>query len=409
MIEAVAQNARIDLSMKDPAKKLRDEHEALDSPRSAIHGMASVGGSASELRCSSSLSENADFITTKSEPILVTGASGFIGSRLVQMLLDLGFQNVRCFTRPSSNKVRVSALADLPRNGAHLEMITGNLLSPEDCLAATQGVSVIFHLAAGRGEKSYPDAFMNSVVTTRNLLEASVRHGCLKRFVNISSFSVYSNRKKPRLRMLDETCPVEERPALRGEAYCFAKAEQDEMVEEYGKKLGIPYVIVRPGQVYGPGNEGITARVGISTFGVFLHLGGSNTIPFTYVDNCVEAIALAGLRKGVDGEIFNVVDDDLPSSRKFLRLYKRNVKSFTSLYVPHFLNYALCYLWEKYSSWSEVQLPPAFNRQKWHAYWKKTRYSNEKLKIRLGWKPKVTTEEGLKRFFESCRNRIARA
>ena len=182
--------------------------------------------------------------------------------------------------------------------------------------------------------------------------------------MNISSFSVYSNRNKPATRLLDETCPVEEHPALRGEAYCFAKAEQDEIVAEYGKKLGIPYVIVRPGQVYGPGNEGITARVGISTFGVFLHLGGSNTIPFTYVDNCVEAIALAGLKKGTDGEIFNVVDDDLPSSRKFLRLYKRNVKSFPSLYVPHFLNYALCYLWEKYSSWSEQQLPPAFNRQK---------------------------------------------
>jgi len=246
-------------------------------------------------------------------------------------------------------------------------------------------------------------------VTTRNLLEASARHNCLKRFVNISSFSVYSNKKKPRPRVLDETCPVEEHSALRGEAYCFAKAEQDEIVAEYGKKQGIPYVIVRPGQVYGPGNEGITARVGIGTFGIFLHLGGSNPIPFTYVDNCVEAIALAGFKKGVDGETFNVVDDNLPSSRKFLRLYKKNVKNFKSLYVPHFLNYVLCYLWEKYSDWSEVQLPPAFNRRKWHAYWKKTAYSNEKLKMRVGWTPRIPTDEGLRRFFESCRKELADA
>lgn len=395
--------------MRVLGEKIDGESRAVRPLSSARQPLGSFNGSGSAHNDQTVLAEDLDFIAEKNELILVTGSSGFIGSRLVQRLLDLGFQNVRCFTRPSSNKTRVDALSGLCRNGALVEVIEGNLLSPEDCIAATQEAAVIFHLAAGRGEKSYPDAYMNSVVTTRNLLEASAGHNCLKRFVNISSFSVYSNRKKPRRRLLDESCPVDDRPVLRGEAYCFAKAEQDEIVAEYGKRVGIPYVIVRPGQVYGPGNEGISARVGINTFGVFLHLGGSNTIPLTYVDNCVEAIALAGLRKGIDGEVFNVVDDDLPSSRKFLRLYKRNVKSFLSLYVPHFLSYALCYLWEKYSAWSAEQLPPVFNRGKWHAYWKKTRYSNEKLKIRVGWKPTVRTEEGLRRFFESCRNGIARA
>ena len=48
------------------------------------------------------------------------------------------------------------------------------------------------------------------------------------------------------------------------------------------------------------------------------------------------------------------------------------------------MSYVLCWLWEKYSHWSEGQLPPAFNRGGWHAYWKKTRYSNEKLKSAVG-------------------------
>jgi len=343
------------------------------------------------------------FIIGQDDLILVTGATGFIGSRLLENLLDRGFRNVRCFARPHSDLAKFETLSGRHRDKARVEVVYGNLLSLEDCKVATNGARLIFHLAAGRGEKSYPDAYLNSVVTTWKLLEASLTHQCLLRFVNVSSFAVYANKQKPQWRRLDESCPVEERPELRGDAYTFAKVRQDEIVIEYSKKFGIPYVIVRPGYVYGPGKQAISGRVGIDTFGVFLHLGGWNPIPFTYVDNCADAIALAGLKPGVDGEVFNVVDDDLPSSRRFLRLYKQNVRHFKSIYIPHFLSYALCYLWERYAAWSEGQLPPVFNRLRWHANWKSTRYSNEKVKLRLGWMPKLSTAEGLRRYFEACR------
>src|SRR5207245_1523705 len=235
------------------------------------------------------------FIIGPDDPILVTGATGFIGSRVVESLLDRGFRNLRCFARPSSEAARLEAIATRQRDVARIEVVKGNLLSREDCAAATKDVAIVFHLAAGRGEKSFPDAFMNSVVTTRNLLEASARHRVLKRFVSMSSFAVYTNRQKPRWRLLDETCPVEQHPDLRGDAYCFAKVKQDEIVREYGEKFAIPYVIVRPGYVYGPGKSAISGRVGISTFGFFVHLGGSNTIPLTFVDNCVDAIVRAGV------------------------------------------------------------------------------------------------------------------
>jgi nucleoside-diphosphate-sugar epimerase len=340
------------------------------------------------------------FIIAPDERILVTGATGFIGSRVVESLVKRGFRNVLCLARPSSDLVRLDATIKSTPAETRIDVLRGNLLSRADCEAASKDVKVIYHLAASTGEKSFPDAFMNSVVTTRNLLEASVHTGCLKRFVVVSSFAVYSNRQKSRL--LDESCPVEEHPERSGNAYCFAKVKQEQIVRDLSKKWSIPYVIVRPGSVYGPGHSGITSRVGVRAFGPFLDFGGFNKVPFTYVDNCAEAIVLAGLVTAVEGEAFNVLDDDTPSSRRFLKLYKQNVRAFKSTYIPHLFSYALCYFWEKYSQYSEGQLPPAFNRRRWHAEWKPTRYSNAKLKERLGWTPKVPTNEALRLYFASC-------
>jgi nucleoside-diphosphate-sugar epimerase len=347
-------------------------------------------------------SEHGRSIIADTDRLLVTGATGFIGVRVVEALLQQGFRDLVCLARVSSDVTPLEAVACRHRAQGRIEVVRGNLLSREDCARAVRGVAVILHLAAGAGEKSFPDAFANSVVATRNLLDASLEEGCLRRFVLVSSFAVYTNIANPRPGVLDESGPVEERPALRGDAYCFAKVKQEAIVREYGERYAVPYVILRPGAVYGPGKREITGRVGIGTFGVFVHLGGSNRIPFTYVDNCAEAIVLAASRPDVDGEVFNVVDDDLPSSRTFLRLYKRNVAPFASIYLPHVVSRVLCHAWERYATWSRGQLPPVFNGRRWHAEWKRTRYPNAKIKAGLGWTPRVPMAEGLRRYYESC-------
>src|SRR2546427_12655980 len=112
--------------------------------------------------------ERDDFIIGPDDPILITGATGFIGSRLIESLLDRGFRNLRCFARPSSEVARVEAIAGR-RGGARVEVIKGNLLSREDCVTATKDVAVIFSFAAGRGEEAFSPAFLNSVVPAAKL------------------------------------------------------------------------------------------------------------------------------------------------------------------------------------------------------------------------------------------------
>ena len=340
---------------------------------------------------------SSEYIALAADRILVTGSNGFIGSKVVEKLLEYGFPNIRCFVRPSSKLGRLESALRRFEPGRNIELITGDLLSRDDCRRAAEGVSIIYHLAAGM-EKSFAGAFMNSALATRNVMDAFLQFGKPKRFVNVSSFAVYSNLDLKRGALLDESCRLEKVPHDRFDAYGFGKLKQEELIREYGSRFELSYVILRPGYVFGPGKPELNGRVGIDTFGMFIQVSGSNPLPLTFVDNCAEAIVLAGLKPGVEGEIFNVVDDELPTGRQFLESYKNRVKPFRSVRIPYSLAYAICIFWEKYSKWSKNQVPPVFNRRRCAAEWKKMGYSNQKLKDRLGWKPNVPMEDAMKEF-----------
>ena len=339
---------------------------------------------------------NSEYIASLDNRILVTGSNGFIGTKVIEILLEYGFSNIRCLVRSSSRLGRLEQALSSFDAGRNVEIVTGDLLSREDCEKAAENVSIIYHLAAGM-EKSFAGAFMNSAWATRNLLDAFLEVGMPKRFVNVSSFAVYSNLSLKHNSLLDETCPLETASQERFDAYGFGKLKQEEIVREYAKHHRLPCVTLRPGYVFGAGKQELNGRVGIKIFGPFIQVNGSNLLPLTYVDNCAEAIVLAGLTPGIDGEVFNIVDDDLLTARQFLKTYKV-ARRFRSVSVPYWVAYGACYAWEKYSKWSKGQLPPAFNRRRCVANWKSQRYSNEKLKTRLGWKPRVPMKQAMETF-----------
>lgn len=173
-----------------------------------------------------------DSIISPSDRTLVTGSNGFIGAKVVQILLEYGFTNIRCFVRSSSRLEQLERIInEFADTGRNIDVIKGDLLSREDCREAAREVSLIYHLAAGF-DKSFAGAFMNSVITTRNLMDAFLKVGRPKRFVNVSSFAVYSNLKLKRGTLVDESCPLENAPQQRFDAYGFGKLKQEQLVRE---------------------------------------------------------------------------------------------------------------------------------------------------------------------------------
>src|SRR5207249_9074624 len=128
----------------------------------------------------------------------------------------------RCFVRPSSQLNRLKEVLRRFPAGKNVELVAGDLVSRDDCRKAAEGVSTIYHLAAGM-EKSFAGAFMNSALATRNLMDAFLEFGQPKRFVNVSSFAVYSNVKLKRGALLDENCVLrsEERRVRKDDRYVW--------------------------------------------------------------------------------------------------------------------------------------------------------------------------------------------
>jgi len=318
--------------------------------------------------------------------VLVTGAGGYIGSQLVKILMRRKNIDVKAVVRLGSDQSRLNGFGDIIY---HID-----LTRKKDIKKMLEGIDIIYHLAAGT-TGSHFEMMMNTVVATENLLDALKGHN-IKRFVLVSSFSVYQMTALKPGAVLDENCPVESNLKAR-DPYTITKVRQERLVREKCEKMGIPFIIIRPGKVYGPGDNPIPPQLGLSIPGIcFIYIGGSSIIPFTHVSNCTEAIYLAGVVDGIEGEAFNIVDDDLPTQKEYLRSYQKNFgKIPRKVWVPYKLFKFMAIGFEIATKKTKGNIPPVISRYRAENLWKNLHYDNTKAKTRLNWIPRIGIHEGI--------------
>ncbi len=305
--------------------------------------------------------------------VLITGANGFICSTRFDHYRDAGVAVVGVDLTGDGRDVHAGDVAD-PTTWAHLL---------EDC-------DVVIHTAAMvSNAMSDRDMWRANVLATRNLLQAAEERG-VRRFVHLSSIVVYGNTA---VGELDETWPVH----ADGGSYVRTKLASEHAALSAHVRGKLEVVIVRPGDVYGPGcRVWVTLPMEMMRKRQFFlpAMGHGHHRP-VYIDDLVRGIALAASVPDAAGEIVNLASSGYIGTREFFGHHYR----WLGLRGPLVLPTSVAMLLAKLGGWIgsivgvQSEGSPAAVVQLATRSW----YSIAKAERLLGWKPEVTLEDGMNR------------
>jgi predicted dehydrogenase/nucleoside-diphosphate-sugar epimerase len=247
----------------------------------------------------------------RQERVLVTGASGFIGSRVAELLRLRDQCDVRAAVHNPGNASRLARL--------DIEMVQADLSNPADAERLVRDCDSVIHCAIGTNWAEPHKIASVTVGGTQRLAEAALSAG-IKRFVHVSTMSVYGDDGLL-TGVLDENTPVS---PVSGSVYGKTKADAERLVLELSKR-GLPGVVFRPARVYGPfSNIFITRPLQAIAAGNFQWLG-SPDVPadMVYVDNVAQALIAATRAEAssVIGQAFNIGDGDTSTWREFYQYF----------------------------------------------------------------------------------------
>ncbi|MBZ0271542.1 NAD(P)-dependent oxidoreductase [bacterium] len=234
--------------------------------------------------------------------IMLTGATGFIGSHVAEALRADGHDVTLLVRDP----------ARLPFSADGFTIVTGDLLDDAALDRALDGADAVVHGAAKVGEWGTREQFHHTNVEgTRRLVAACVRGG-VRRFVQISSMSVYGNGDK-HLTAISEDAPMRKTGMLYGES----KVDAERVTWDAHERGEIEATTIRPGMVWGPRDGQFFPKIidGFRKKNLPYIAGGKARLGLTHVSNAVQIVRLTLEKDAAKGRAYNVDDDDARTFR----------------------------------------------------------------------------------------------
>ncbi len=314
--------------------------------------------------------------------VLVTGATGFVGSHVAEKLLAKGYE-VRCIVRKTSNLRWVE--------GKDFELITASLFDIEGLEKAVEGVDYIYHVAGNTSAKDFEGYMRGNCQGTKNLVEAALKKtNNLQRFLYVSSQTAVG----PSISL--EEPKTEDMPMNPLTNYGRSKKASEKMLASYTMKL--PFTIVRPPAVYGPRDTEIFSIFKMIKWGLATYMGfDEKYVSLIHSEDLSRGIIEAAESQTTLGKTYFVSSDEFYTWGRIYNAMKEafGKKLLLSLKLPHPLVLGAGRISELFGKLSPK--PPVFNYEKGidfiQPYWI---CSTESAHKDFNYSQQVSLEEGVK-------------